>query len=178
MDSNKKRRRQGGFTLVEMLAALLIMVLIALITAGGIPLVLNAYNRVVDESDARLLLSTTVTELRNELAAATEINVSADGTAVEYRSPATGAASRISLDSSNGQIMLTRFAGLDTTSSQFDSRSLVSEKAITKNLSLGYEEITFSDGIVNISGLTVYGKDGTTEQCSVENYHIRNITSD
>lgn len=176
-EANRKKimHGQGGFTLVEMLAALLIMVLIALITAGGIPLVLNAYNAVVGESDAQLLLSTTMTELRNELASASEISISTDGKSVEYRSSATGAVSCISLDGSKQQIQLTRYLGYDTASGG-STRPLVSEKAATKNLKAVYEAIGMTDGVIRVSGLQVLGKDGE-ERCSVEDFYIRNLAS-
>lgn len=67
------KNNRGGFTLAETLIAVLILLMVTGIVAAGIPAASNALNRAVDASHAQLLLSTTMTSLRNELGSARSI---------------------------------------------------------------------------------------------------------
>ena len=54
---------------------ILILLMVTSIVAAGIPVAATAYSKVVMASNAQLLLSTTMTNLRDELATATNIEV-------------------------------------------------------------------------------------------------------
>ena len=69
----KKIRQTKGFSLVELLAATLILLLVTSIVAQGIPLAQRAYKRSVDLANAQLLLSTAITILRDDLGMANNI---------------------------------------------------------------------------------------------------------
>ena len=69
------KNNRGGFTLAETLIAVLILLMVTGIVAAGIPAASNALNRAVDASHAQLLLSTTMTSLRNELGSARSIDI-------------------------------------------------------------------------------------------------------
>lgn len=71
------KNNRGGFTLAETLIAVLILLMVTGIVAAGIPAASNALNRAVDASHAQLLLSTTMTSLRNELGSARSIDIDA-----------------------------------------------------------------------------------------------------
>ena len=61
----KRLKNQAGFSLAETLLAVLIMLLVSVIVANGIPVARNVYNNVIVGANAQVLLSTTVTALRN-----------------------------------------------------------------------------------------------------------------
>jgi len=65
--NERHTRKQGGFTLVETMLALAILVLMTGIVAMGVPVAMRTYTQAVNGSNAQLLLATTATELRNEL---------------------------------------------------------------------------------------------------------------
>ncbi len=106
----KKLNSRAGFTLTEMLLAVLILLMVSVIVITGIPAAKNAYEKVVLASNAQVLMSTTITTLRNELGTANDIK--GDDTAgmgVTYYNMTRGAVSRIYIDSSKNEIYLDRY---------------------------------------------------------------------
>ena len=79
-----KLNQSGGFTLVEVLMAVLILAMAGGVVAGGMPAAVDAYVKVVDHANAQVLLSTTMTRLRDELSTATEVEVDTDGQRIKY----------------------------------------------------------------------------------------------
>lgn len=67
------KKNRGGFTLAETLIAVLILLMVSGIVAAGIPAAKEALTKAVDASHSQLLLSTTMTALRNELGSARSI---------------------------------------------------------------------------------------------------------
>ena len=63
-------RAKSGFTLVETMLALMILVMMTGIVAMGVPMAFNSYSKVVDGSNAQVLLTTTTSVLRDELSEA------------------------------------------------------------------------------------------------------------
>lgn len=96
---DKKIKKNGGFSLPELLAAVAILVIM---TAGLMPAALHAYQNAVDAANAQALLTETVNALRSELSTAWDVKVSNDGKTITYRSAATGSQSKISL---NGNVI-------------------------------------------------------------------------
>ena len=70
MKAERKQRNNAGFTLAEMMLAVLILLMVAAIVAGGMPMARRAYEDAVDAANAQTLLSTTATMLRGELSEA------------------------------------------------------------------------------------------------------------
>lgn len=68
MKNNKK-----GFTLVETLMAVLLLGFVTLIIAGGMTLATESYTKVTDTANAEMLLSNTVTLMRDELYMVSEV---------------------------------------------------------------------------------------------------------
>ena len=75
-------QNQAGLTLVEILVVVLILMMATLVVAAGVPVAVNAYDRVVDTGNAQVLLSTSVVRLREELCTAT--GISRDGDTISY----------------------------------------------------------------------------------------------
>ncbi len=162
---NKIRTRKG-FTLAEMLIAVLIMLMVSGIVAAGIPAAKNAYEGVVIASNADILLSTTISALRNELGTARNIETASDKT-VTYFSSSRNAYSRLSVDAQDG-IMLQRYAAVNDMGTDSDPERLVSKAASTNNLLVTYESADYSDGFVTFKNLVVMrGTDELTEERDV-----------
>lgn len=83
----KKLKLSSGFTLAETLLAVLILLMVSVIMTTGIPAAKNAYEKVVMASNAEVLLSTTISSLRNELGAA-KISTPVENDYVSYYSGA------------------------------------------------------------------------------------------
>lgn len=76
----KKLRGSKGFTLVEMTAAVLILVLLVLILNTGLDLAVKSYRTMTAESETELLMSSLSDAIYDELRYARDINADADYT--------------------------------------------------------------------------------------------------
>ena len=182
MKSIFKNRITGekGFSLGEMLAALLIMLLVSVILAAGIPAAARAYNDTVDAANAQILLSTAMATLRDELGNASDVKaVEGSTTDLEYIS-SYGVPSKVSTTAS---FKKTDEAGNETTTTETGGlfvfmgetpRRLVSDQAANMNLTVTYDSISYSDGIVTVTNLRVLK--GTTEVVGADTYKIRVLT--
>jgi len=167
----KKLRNNAGFSLAEMLLAMLILLLATGIVAGGIPAAANAYYKAVDGANAQILLSTTKTCLRDELALASEIKVSDDQKTVSY----TGADGRTYEIYNTNNTEGVQGIMVKDTSVNGTEHFLVSSAAATPSLHAVYDKISYDDdkGIVTVFGLKVMRKDVTI--ISLEEVCIQSI---
>ena len=163
MKRESKLKSRSGFTLAETLLAILILLLVSSIVAQGIPVARNVYNRVVLGANAQVLLSTTVTALRDELGTAWDVTAGTDNS-LTYFSADIGSRSKLWVDTATKTIQIQEYVttdGLNTeTASVGSARALVSEKAATRELRVTYNEATCADGVVTIKGLGVYRDTG------------------
>ena len=161
MKRESKLKSRSGFTLAETLLAILILLLVSSIVAQGIPVARNVYNRVVLGANAQVLLSTTVTALRDELGTAWDVTAGTDNS-LTYFSADIGSRSKLWVATNTIQIQeYVATEGLNTeTASVGSARALVSEKAATRELRVTYNEATCADGVVTIKGLGVYRDTG------------------
>lgn len=162
MRINRKVRSRAGFTLAETLLAVLILLLVSSILVAGLPSARNAYEKVVLGSNAQLLLSTTVSALRDELGTAREIaGDSTDPTAVTYFGADTGAKSKISVSDTDSKIMIQDYASVDLLNvgagSYGEPRPLISDAAVTSGLSVTYASVNVdtAKGVVTFKNLRV-----------------------
>lgn len=63
----KKLREKAGLTMVEMLAATVVLALLALMLNTGLQMVMNTYQTMIAQSEVELLLSTAVDTLADDL---------------------------------------------------------------------------------------------------------------
>ena len=152
MKTLKNKLNSRGFTLTELLITLIILLMVTAIVAAGIPLAARAYQKLVDASNAQLLMSTTMTELRGELSTAEDIK--AEGGALTYKAE-DGTTSM--LTSAEDGVHLQEHAEMDD-SGAYD-RLLVSGKAATRGMLVKWTSVTVSGDVVTFSGLDVI-KDG------------------
>ena len=66
-------RAVAGFTLVETMMALIILMLLTAVVASGIPVASQTYTKAVDASNAQVALTTTAAKLREELSLAQDV---------------------------------------------------------------------------------------------------------
>lgn len=175
----RKLQSRGGFSLAEMLLATLILLLVATIMTTGIPAAKTAYEKVILGSNAQLLLSTTVTALRDELGTAWEVAVNDAGTEVTYSSANTGTKSVISLK--NNTIYRQGFARETTDVKDVifgkklsdgtygrDDVTLISGAASTSDLFVTYDSVSNAPdpGIVTFNNLRVCRKSDPNAVCA------------
>jgi len=164
-----KLRARDGFTLAETLLAVLIMLLVTVIVATGMPAVMNAYNKVILGANAKVMLSTAITALHDEIGTAWEVenppvsetDNTPDTTKLVYFNADKGAQSSISLD--NGKsIQIQDYLPSDSDliygegAKSGEAYHLVADK--NARMYVTYDSINYANGIVTISGLKVCKK--------------------
>ena len=77
--TKKKVKNKKGFTLSELLVAMIILSLMTVLLVTGVNLASRSYRTVTDEGNAQVLVSTFASMLRNELSNANDVTESADG---------------------------------------------------------------------------------------------------
>ena len=170
-----KKRSCQGFSLAEVLIALLILLMVSSIVAAGIPVAARAYHRVVDTANAQVLLSTAMTRLREELSVALGVTVS-EGT-ISYTSD-MGLPAQIYKQSSGDADKMGIHINRDSGSNKYDTL-LVSRETANKNLYITYNEVVGpNNGVLTITDLKVF-KDGDTTNAlaSVPEYKIRVLSA-
>ena len=187
---HKGARACRGFTLAETLVAVLIMLMVSSVVAAGIPSAQRAYDKVVVSANAEVLLSTSVSALRDELGTARDIYVEND-TDLFYYSADTGNQAKIYPDS-DGILMLEEYIGFQlpdsssdtgnppagTTPSSGQKRQLVTNAAATRDLYITYESVSASGGMVTINGLKVCRKSTGSVVTTVDRLLIRSVYAD
>ena len=168
-------RDRRGFTLAEVLVAILILLIVTSIVAAGMPVAANAYHRVVDTSNAQVLLSTTVSTLRRELGTASDVELkdaadgSSSGTIISYRSANTGATNDIW--SEDEGIMIQEYMDDVFSDNRPDARLLISRATSTERLTVTFGSVTLDKGVVTISNIKVMKNE--TELAEMDTYVIR-----
>lgn len=165
-----KLKKRSGFTLSEVLVAMIILLLVTSIVAVGIPVAANAYEKLVVASNAELLLSTTMTRLRDELGTARDVTYS--GTTIDYTT-AGGSKSRIYLGEGEDGIFLKEYVGVSD-SSKYD-QPIVSKAAANKNLHMTYTIESFVGGVIKFKDLTVHW--GEKEVTKLDYFEVRVLSA-
>lgn len=189
--AHKRIKDSRAFSVSEALVALIILLLVTEIVAAGIPAAGRAYDNVVVASNAEVLLSTSMSALRNELSTARDITVSPDGDSVVFYNEAYGSMSKIYLDE-DGTIMLNKYYhGTDSqegdligaaapTATEYKAKPLVSKKTSGDKIYVTYTKIdplNVNDGIITFKGLRVLRtKDGSTTKAARTEYSIKVLT--
>ena len=166
----RKLHTEKGFTLAETLLAVLILLMVSTIVATGIPVTRNAYEKVVLASNAEVLLSTTISTLRNELGTATDVDIP-DGAAgnkvksgkeITYYNSARGSSSRIYMINDGTDIQFQRYYSAEGLSNkESESDNLISDKTATNNLHVTFDTVAFDQdtGIITFSNLAAVKSD-------------------
>lgn len=151
-----------AFTLAETLVAVLILLLVSVVVAAGIPAASTAYDNVVVASNAEVLMSTAMLTLRNEVGTGRDFEVSSDNKSMKFYNESYGTYSEITKVSSGNKTdaaYFYRYASDDLLEDAFTETSRPSELAATRDLYVSYGEISGPDnGIITFSDLTVRKK--------------------
>lgn len=170
-------KNNAGFTLGEVLACMLILLLVTGVVVGALPVAYGAFKKVVNGANSQVLLSSTVTALRDELSTAGQIEVpekedevedgegggeedeeEASPILISYRSSDTGSLTRISQVEGEGFVVEQY---VDTSGTPEATRLLVSREASTGDLYATCSGVTYENGTVIIHDLIV--TNGTEE---------------
>ena len=154
MGIKEKLRSSKGFSLDETLLAVLILLLVSVIVANGVPAARNAYEKVIVASNAQALLSTTANALRDELGTAWDVKQESE-TSVSYYSTNTGSRSVISLN--EGEIIINEYIDTDLLdiggTEGLRSRKLLNDATVTSELAVTYESLKVNEDSVTFMGL-------------------------
>ena len=177
----KTRRNRAGFSLAETLIVILILLMVSAIVGAAIPTASTVYKKTVDTANAQLLLSTTMTVLRDELNAAKNISVSSDKTEITFISGITGNKSIIKCSSENGLEITVYPDANNPTDAQHkpETRLLVSEKASTSGMILtcSFSSSSLDKGMIVVEGIAVQKSGYSKALAERESYTIRLISS-
>lgn len=99
----RKLRGRRGMTLVEMLAASVVLILLGLMLHTGLLMAQSSYRVMTGEAESQLLLSTLSDLLSNELRYARDVAVDGSGALTRYTSVNYGRNTTLSLDG-DGQL--------------------------------------------------------------------------
>ena len=175
MKKTRKLNSRGGFTLAETLLAVLILLMVSVIVATGVPVAKNAYEKVVVAANAQVLLSTAVNTLRDELGTAWDVEVVEEGETepkIKYFCADTGARAEIYLNAEKDTVYRKRFAPMDELGisvAEGQDGPLVSPQASTDRLSVTYDSVTMAGDVVTFEGLKVYlGEDALADLGKVD----------
>ena len=171
-----------AFTLAEALVAILILLMVTAIVAAGIPSAANAYDKVVIASNAEVLMSTTMSALRNELSTAKDIRIAVDSSGHEINGISyynSSSDSRSKIYCTDSDIMYERYAVDEQLGNKgSDPERLISEAASDKEkeLHVSFTGVSYSNGVVTFSGLAVKKKNGDETPAVRGTYSVRIIT--
>lgn len=179
----QKNRRRAGFTLAETLLAVMILLLVTAIVAAGIPSARNAYEKVVMTSNADVLLSTTISSLRNELGTAQNIDIPGGtivdgkltGNCITYYSPARGTFSQIYVEDSGKAVMFRRYYSEDVPGTANPAEQLISDTVATGDLFVTFASVSYADGVITFNELSVDRRSGSTGLAERDSLSIRVI---
>lgn len=168
----KIRKRNKGFSLAEVLVVLLIVLMVSSIVAVGVPAAVRAYNKVVDASNAEVLLSTAMIRLREELGTARKAD--REGTTITYDS-GQGYESKIMLGEDPETILIQEYSNLPDLGDDYQPHPLVTDSASSKKLYVTYETVEIGDdGIITFGNLKVVHKQtGQEYGAKLETFKIR-----
>lgn len=165
----RKLKSRLGFTLAEVLMVVLILMMVSSVVAGGVPVAANAYFKVVDAANAQMLLSTTVTKLRRELAFASDVTLES-GEVKSYTNGESGQVTTLVSDDVNEDKGIKLKWDDDK-----DPELLVRKAAATKNMYAKFDKITYDKGFFIIENLQVQKTGYDNPLASVDNLRIRAI---
>lgn len=176
----QKLNNRRGFSITELLVAILILSMVSSVVAGGIPVAKEAYEKITLSANAQVMLSTTISALRNEMCTASDVTIwdsnsnpvaeGSDGVVIRYYSPSINNYSTLSIgkpeDSTEKQdsILLTQYADSDLKS----PRQLIVSSAGGNKLYVAYTGVSVSvpddekNQFVTFTGLKVVDEGGIT----------------
>lgn len=154
----KKLKSQQGFSLSEMLMAVLIIGLTLSFIGGGITVIKNAYQRITLRAEAQTLLSTVITSVSAELRHADEIHNKEEAGQNSYLSfYSSKRGYRIYFENKNNNIYINTDVSLGEV-------PLLTEKTITNGLVPKLEDLKYENQVFTYTIKIYYENDVFAEQ--------------
>lgn len=153
----RKLASVAGMSLTEMLAALLILSMTALVIGGGVVAVKHAYQKTTEKAEAQQVLATTVELLTDEFSSALEQEDGAD--VPRFLSGKAGGWMRFVSDGQRGICRVYTDGG--------DAHSgvpLLSSGAMADMFYTDFESCTYADACFTVKNLAVYYKKDAQNQ--------------
>ena len=179
MEMKKRCKDRRGFTIGEMMMAVMILVIITGLVAGGLPLAGRVYKQVVDSANAQLLLGSTMTLLRDELETAKSFPATSGTNEIQYTSTSTGYTT-ISWKADDG-IYIAPYQQADNTGTVYTgsayNRPLVSRAGANLNLHTEFTSWSYADGVFTITGLVVKRGDTVLAGKTGDTLNIRSLVA-
>ncbi len=141
-----KWKDKSGFTLTELLLTVLILLMVSSVVAAGVPAAVNAYQKVLDASNAQVLLSTTVSSLERELSFARNVDTA------EKMSYTSDYGKGIALENSDSGITRVWASGGDE---KPQLPPVVNAAMAPDGLVSKYKGFTYENGVFTIEDLSV-----------------------
>ena len=162
--SGKKIKNKKGFTLSELLVAIIVLSLMTVMLATGAGLAARSYRTLTDESNAQVLVSTFASMLRNELSNAKDVELS-DGV-YTYQKGESNSLMGMKTDSKN-QVMIGELG---------NEKVLISNVTATNDLYVSVESIEYSDAekLFSVKGIAARRKSDDEVISSIELLLISN----
>jgi type II secretory pathway pseudopilin PulG len=164
----KVLKSRAGFSLAETLMAIMILLMASAIVGAAIPAASNVYQKSVDVANAQVVLSTTITMLRDQLSTAGNTKIS--GKMITYTSGKAGESGvsclmklnspTITVYKGSYELSLAESPSTDPADYEFGYYDLVSKESVTGKLAIDYESISQSGQTITFHKLVVQ-KDGT-----------------
>ena len=184
--TKRKLSSRLGFSLVESMVCMLVVGLVSVSMVTGIQCSVHAYQKVIDEANGRVLLSTAMTMLRNELSTAEITSSGENGQPIQYRNadgelwtlgivggteeigyytintqdPVTGAwttSRRAKITYQGGTAKLCRGKkDADALNNAEDAASLVDPTTATGGMQVTYSDVTLDGKLLTFTDLHVY----------------------
>ena len=166
------KKNNKGFSLTELLVAVLILSMVSAVVAGGIPVAKDAYEKITVSANAQVMLSTTISALRNELCTASDLSVEEVPKPkwVRYYNPSISNYSKISIGKSNDEtyqekdtILIKHFSDKEPKEGEKDNtRTLVSKAIGDGKLYVTYDEVLYDEGkgVITFTDLKVMDATG------------------
>lgn len=101
----KSKCNQNGFTLAEVLVAVMLLGFMTLVVAAGSGVAIRVQDESTEFSESRLLAATLLTAMENELRYASDLSAEADGTLRTFQSTVYGENTSIQLQAETGETL-------------------------------------------------------------------------
>lgn len=180
-------RKKAGFTLAETLLAMMLLLIASALLATGIPVAFNAYKKVTLTAEANVLISTTMTELRDKLAFSENISVDDSKKIITFTSN-NGRDYSLKFDATVNGLYVNDLTENDYNPESggtyiSDSHLLVSDEAAAKDLCVDYASVEKDGDVLIFSNLGVYRKSDTNHAAVkplvlISEYDVRLVNGD
>lgn len=137
-----KRNKKSGFTLVEMLCTIIILLLVTLGVVTGVQLAMRSYAKSVSNSEAQVLCATLTSSVSDKLRSSGKVNV--DTTPITFFCPEIGNNASFS-QNEKGQVLLGDMKLLPARAYPYGMRAQVEIEGFDSSTNIFTVSVTVTD---------------------------------